>query len=78
MAARFASALTLWTDTVTGSPTLSETGRVLCWRLAELSDAGYTDEATAILATRADIDLHRATDLLLNGCPHETALRILL
>jgi hypothetical protein len=79
MAARFASPWTLReTDTVTGSSTLSENGRVLCWRLAQLSDAGYTDEAAAILATRADLDLHCAIDLLFNGCPHETALRILL
>ncbi len=52
--------------------------RVLCWRLSELAGAGYSDTATAVLAARPDVDLHRATDLLLRGCPQETALRILL
>jgi hypothetical protein len=51
---------------------------VLCWRLAQLADAGYSDDATAVLATRSGVDLHRATDLLLHGCSHQTALRILL
>jgi hypothetical protein len=52
--------------------------RVLCWRLDQLAHAGYSDNATAALATRPDIDLHRATALLLRGCPHDTAVRILL
>jgi hypothetical protein len=63
---------------VASSPRLSEPVRVVCWRLAQLSEAGYSDEATAALATLPEVDLHRATDLLLHGCPHETALRILL
>jgi hypothetical protein len=66
------------TTGVTGSATLSESGRVLCWRLARLVEAGYSDDATAALATRPDVDLHQATDMLLHGCPQTTALRILL
>lgn len=62
----------------TGSTTLSETGRVLCWRLAQLSEAGYSPVASAAVALRKDIDLHHATDLLRHGCPQRTALRILL
>ena len=31
-----------------------------------------------MLALRNNVDLHEATDLLLNGCPRETALRILV
>jgi hypothetical protein len=57
--------------------TLPESLRVTCWRLATLSEAGYPDEAAAMLASRSDIDLHQATDLLVHGCPPETALRIL-
>jgi hypothetical protein len=66
------------TTSYTGSTTLSEAGRVLCWRLAQLAEAGYTDEATATLAPRPDVDLHQAIGLLLKGCPQETALRILV
>jgi len=51
---------------------------VLAWRLTQLAEAGYCDDATAALASCPDVDLHRATDLLLHGCPQETALRILL
>ena len=61
-----------------GSATLSESSRVICWRLAGLAEAGYPDESAAILATCSDIDLHQAIDLLRRGCPPETALRILL
>ena len=57
---------------------LSEPWRVVCWRLAQLAEAGYTDEASGVLASCLDVDLHRATDLLRRGCPHATALRILL
>jgi hypothetical protein len=65
------------TERVPGTPTLSEPSRVLCWRLAQLAQAGYSDEAAAALATRLDVDLHQATGLLERGCAHETALRIL-
>jgi hypothetical protein len=63
---------------VTSPAKLSESGRVLCWRLARLVEAGYSDDATAALATRPDVDLHQATDMLLHDCPQTTALRILL
>lgn len=57
---------------------LSEPGRVLCWRIEQLAQAGYSDEASVALAMRDGVDLHRATDLLLHGCPEQTALRILI
>jgi hypothetical protein len=56
----------------------SERWRVLCWRLAQLSSAGYSDDAAAFLAAVPDVDLHQATELLRHGCAHDTALRILL
>jgi len=58
--------------------TLAEPLSVLSWRLAQLAGAGYGDVAAVALATRPEVDLHRATDLLLHGCPQQTALRILL
>jgi len=58
--------------------TESEHERVERWRAEALERAGYSHEAAAELAARPDVDLHRAIDLLQNGCPPETALRILL
>jgi len=51
---------------------------LISWRLATLKQAGYDGRAALFLARQVEIDLHRATDLLLDGCPPETALRILL
>ncbi len=48
------------------------------WRAQELERAGYPAEAARQLADRVDVDLHRAVDLLRNGCPAQTALAILL
>ncbi len=74
--------MTTATPTPTRSPApaeiLSEDARVVCWRLAVLSKAGYSDEAAAVLAVRLDVNLHRATDLAARGCPFGTALDILL
>jgi hypothetical protein len=48
------------------------------WRLTELIAAGYESDDAVLLATQVEVDLHLATDLPLRGCPHKTALRILL
>ena len=56
----------------------TETDRVERWRADELERAGYDSRAAATLAMRHDVDLHRAADLLRNGCPPELALQILL
>jgi hypothetical protein len=56
----------------------SELERVERWRAAELERAGYPAEAAARLAARHDVDLHRAVELVENGCPIELALKILL
>lgn len=66
------------TDTSTSAEKLSESWRVRTWRLAQLAEAGYGDDVAAVLAMSPEVDLHRATDLLLNGCPQQTAVRILL
>ena len=56
----------------------TEIGRVVHWRKRELERAGYDETAAQRLAERLEVDLHRAIDLLKQGCPSETALRILL
>ena len=48
----------------------TELERIERWRAEE--------PAAAAIAARHDIDLHRATDLLQQGCPAELALQILL
>jgi len=56
----------------------TEQQRVERWRAEELERSGYDHESAVQLASRADVDLHRAIELLRSGCPAETALRILL
>jgi hypothetical protein len=43
-----------------------------------LQRAGYGPDAAAELASRHDVDLHHAIDLVEQGCPEDIALRILL
>jgi hypothetical protein len=48
------------------------------WRAEELERAGYPAQAAAELAMRTDVDLHRAAELIKQGCSTELALQILL
>jgi hypothetical protein len=57
---------------------VTEAERIERWRAEELERAGYDADAALQLAVRPDVDLHHAVQLLANGCPPETALRILL
>ena len=52
----------------------TEADCVMRWRVEELHRAGYGQREAVKLAMRVDIDLHRAVDLLRNGCPPSTAL----
>ena len=52
--------------------------RVLRWRCAELRRAGYGLKDAILLAVNSEVDLRLALDLPARGCPHETALRILV
>jgi len=52
--------------------------RVELWRSEELIRAGYTPTDAVALAARHDIDLHRAVELLDQGCPADLALDILI
>ena len=55
-----------------------ERDRVSVWRCEELRRAGYSLVDALLLAVQHDIDLRLAVSLPARGCPHETALRILL
>lgn len=50
---------------------------VFRWRLERLEQAGYDQCSALELAGRFDIDLHFALDLRKQGCPSDTAARIL-
>ena len=51
---------------------------ILQWRLHERLKAGYDRDAAVVLTTHREVDLHLAIDLPRRGCPHATAVRILL
>ena len=57
---------------------ITETDRVALCRAEELERVGYSVFAAAALAVRRDVDLHTAVALIKKGCPHDTAVRILL
>lgn len=56
----------------------TETERVERWRLEELERAGYDAAQAQVLARRPEVDLHRAVDLVEQGCAPALAIRILL
>ena len=56
----------------------SELERVERWRAEALERIGYDASSAALLASRHDVDLHRAIELVEQGCSPEIALRILL
>ena len=58
-------------------PRGSEDERVLDWRFDALEQAGFNPIAALALA-ESSVDHHAAANLLASGCPHDTALRILL
>jgi hypothetical protein len=56
----------------------TELDRITSWRAEELERAGYEHRAAAKIAARHDVDLHKAVELLEQGCPSELAADILL
>jgi len=56
----------------------AEATEVIRWRLTQLTGSGYPLEDAVALATRLEVDLHEASNLIARGCPPELALRILL
>jgi hypothetical protein len=63
--------------TATHTTARDESRNVRAWRFCALRRAGYPERAAAELAGRRDVDLHKALDLRVSGCPVETALAIL-
>lgn len=57
---------------------LPEERCVALWRFEQLLQAGYGRRQASVLARRRDVDLHLAVRLRRDGCPADTALRILL
>ncbi len=55
-----------------------EAETILRWRFRVLARAGYEASAAVRLAAEVHVDLHEACNLITNGCPPETAARILL
>lgn len=55
-----------------------EAAEVVEWRFSQLTRSGYAHEDAMTLATRFDVDLHEAADLVARGCAPSLALRILL
>ena len=58
--------------------TKTEQERVEHWRTEELVRAGFDASDAIALASRHDIDLHLAVELIERGCPYETAIEILI
>ena len=56
----------------------TELERVERWRTDELLRAGFDPASASELATRLDVDLHAATELVDRGCSPQLALKILL
>lgn len=48
------------------------------WRLAQLLQAGYGITDASMIAITHEVDLHQAVNLVSQGCPPETATKILL
>jgi hypothetical protein len=63
--------------TETAEPESNERSKVESWRLHVLIEAGYPLPLAERLAG-SDADLHRAVELVSQGCEHRTAAEILL
>lgn len=55
-----------------------ELAAVVRWRFGQLARCGYALDDAIVIACHPEVDLHQAVELVLHGCPPETALRILL
>jgi hypothetical protein len=55
----------------------TELERVERWRTSELMRVGFPGDDAVALASRTDVDLHEAIELVQRGCPPPLAIRIL-
>ncbi len=65
-------------EEVEEAPKGVEIDSVTGWRFGYLVGSGFDPISALKLAQARDVDLHRASDLLGQGCPVDTAVRILL
>lgn len=70
--------VTIETEVEHGPALSEEEEAVFLWRVERLRDAGYSLEAACNLVSSRDVDLHLAVDLISRGCPHSTAVRIVV
>ena len=56
----------------------TERERVIRWRVEQLAKVGYSWPAAMVIAANTQVDLHRAVELVQQGCRPEIAVRILL
>ena len=56
----------------------TEQQKILSWRIECLEKVGYEPQWASFLAKIPELDLKAACDLLASGCPHDTALKILV
>jgi hypothetical protein len=54
-----------------------ESHDVEVWRQEKLEEAGFPRLVAYGIATRPDVDYHRALEMFRQGCPPETAAKIL-
>jgi coenzyme F420-reducing hydrogenase gamma subunit len=54
------------------------TEEIVDWRFEQLLRVGYESRQAQVLSQRVEVDLHQAVDLVLNGCPPDLALKILV
>ena len=59
-------------------PRVPRIDAVRLWRMDQLVRAGYPDREAFLISGVPDVDLHLAIRIREQGCPVETALRILL
>jgi hypothetical protein len=57
--------------------TKDEQHDVEVWRQEKLEEAGFPRLVAYGIATRPDVDYHRALEMFRQGCPPETAAKIL-
>jgi hypothetical protein len=65
-------------STIEKTPVQVHGARVFEWRFTELLRAGYSSDQAWRLASDSGVDIRFAERLLVDGCPPETAQRILL
>jgi hypothetical protein len=64
--------------TIEQRPEIEQTSEVFDWRFEQLQRAGYPTSEAWLIAAAKDVDLRFAVRLLSEGCPPQTAARILV